>query len=291
VDIADLATFSFACRLKSDSRAARAATRQADCHTSVAAPLNPCGFAVWRKMKTFASVFESPFWNCYQAMSWIAYGQPKKIDDLNARRLEDIAVFERRRMFRDKWLKIPLRPNLSGTKLTKTQRERRLPKIGMIEPNFKQVFLDALLDGSVTVLLEGKALPAECWIDKHPAVDEWGNYHVRRDELLALKRKPSGFTAFEAAAGLSSTEPSHSVSSKHNGWVAKSAAEAKCQNWLYGLMIKSPARPKDKNKDDFWKKAEAECPGLKRRAFDRAWKEANIRAEAKWDSHGKKPRT
>jgi hypothetical protein len=58
------------------------ATRQADCHTSVAAPLNPCGFAVWRKMKMDSvSRLTRSVWNGEQVLALIASGDAARPEE------------------------------------------------------------------------------------------------------------------------------------------------------------------------------------------------------------------
>jgi hypothetical protein len=210
------------------------ATRQADCHTSVAAPLNPCGFAVWRKMKTDSeAIFARSYWNGYEIQSWIAYREPSKMNAFNQIKLQKFS--------RIKWRREVLYPggrrNTEPTHPDYWDAELiESPWAGTIEPDYEEVLLSALRDGEVPGYLNGERLPAEYWWGKSLTAEEWANYFFRRSDALQKWKKDGSVTKKRRRGRLDKPY-----------WAnAEQALRAKCEK--EGLP--SPQRPKWRSQAD-----------------------------------------
>ena len=115
------------------------------------------------------AVFSEPAWTLAQALSWVAYRDPARLNELGDRKLRRLAL--RPRTFTD-----------------------------IANPECVEVLHEALINSKLTAIRDREAIPPEHWIGMSLRMETITGFYVRRAEVLAMWPELTG--ADEKAAKL-----------------------------------------------------------------------------------------
>jgi hypothetical protein len=101
---------------------------------------------------TAPPAFDRPYWNGYEALSWICYRDPKRLGDVDAEMLFVLKTY------------------------TKSRPER--------DPDCAKTLTRALLGGEIKAIKNGESMLPAHWVGKVMHRTDWSNYYFWRNDVL-----------------------------------------------------------------------------------------------------------